>query len=89
MTQIKSRRCVACNEYQNGREMLRIIKDSCGNVKFDSTGRLNGRGAYVCNNAECVQKAVKTNAFTRSLHVQVPEEAVSDLLVYFEEKSIE
>lgn len=89
MTQVKSRKCVACNEYQNGKEMLKVVKDSDGMVKFDPTGKLNGRGAYVCNNTECVEKAVKTRAFNRSLHADVPQEVITDLLNYYKESSIE
>lgn len=79
MTQIKSRRCVACNAYHNGREMFRVIKNPEGIISYDKSGKLNGRGAYVCMNAECLEKAVKTGAFNRSLHAEVPQEVIADL----------
>lgn len=80
MTKIKSRRCVACNEYHNGREMLRVIKNSEGIISYDKAGNQNGRGAYVCMNANCLEKAIKTGAFNKSLHAEVPRSVIADLM---------
>ena len=53
------RTCVACRENKDKRDLLRIVKTPEGEVKADPTGRLNGRGAYVCNKKECVEKLMK------------------------------
>lgn len=79
MTEVKSRRCVACNEYHNGKEMLRVIKKKDGKVIFDKSGKADGRGAYVCKNAECLELAIKSRGFDRSLHAEVPQEVITDL----------
>lgn len=89
MTQVKSRKCVACNEYHNGKEMLRVVKDKEGTIRLDVTGKLDGRGAYVCKNTECIEKAIKTRGFNRSLHSEIPEEVITDLYQITKEKSIE
>lgn len=89
MTQVKSRKCVACNEYHNGREMLRIVKDKEGCIRFDVTGKLDGRGAYVCKNAECIERAVKTRGLNRSLFAEIPKEVITDLYQIIKENAIE
>ena len=79
MTEVKSRKCVACNEYHNGRDMLRVIKTKEGSVIFDKSGKMCGRGAYVCKNTECLELAIKKRAFGRSLHTEIPQEVMTDL----------
>lgn len=79
MAEVKSRRCVACNEYHNGREMQRVVKDQTGKIIYDKSGRADGRGAYLCRKTECLERAVKTRALSRSLHAEIPQEVITDL----------
>lgn len=58
--------------------MLRIVKLPDGNVIFDKTGKLSGRGAYVCNNAKCIEKALKTGKLARTLKTNIPEGILND-----------
>lgn len=67
------RTCTGCGEIKNKFEMLRIVKLPDGNVIFDKTGKLSGRGAYVCNDAKCIEKALKTGKLARTLKTNVPE----------------
>lgn len=66
------RTCVVCRQTSDKRTLLRVVrvpeKDG-GGVAADPTGRANGRGAYVCASAECIDKAVKQKRFERSLSV--------------------
>lgn len=48
-------------------------------VKIDAGGRANGRGAYICGNAECLKKAVRSKALSRALGVEIPEEILEAL----------
>ena len=50
-----------------------------GDVKVDFTGKMNGRGAYLCRNPECLKRAVKTGAIRRSLNVEIPDEVMDRL----------
>ena len=52
--------CVGCREMKEKRELLRVVHTPDGAVFLDRTGKANGRGAYVCKSAQCLQKAVKT-----------------------------
>lgn len=53
---------------------MRILKTPDNNVIFDDTGRMNGRGAYICPSVECLKKARRTKAIERSLDISIPDE---------------
>ena len=61
------------------RELIRVVRDGSGRVALDPTGRAPGRGAYLCRNVACLEKAVKTRAFERSFGVSVPPEAYANV----------
>ncbi len=71
---IPMRTCVGCHESKKKIELMRVIKTPEGEIVFDSTGRKNGRGAYICPSAECLYKARKSGSIERSLGVTVPDE---------------
>ena len=71
---IPQRQCMGCRERKNKRDMLRVVRGTDGSVSLDFSGKLNGRGAYVCPDPECLKKARKTRALERCLEVVIPEE---------------
>lgn len=73
------RKCTGCQEMKNKKEMMRILKTSEGEIILDTTGRKNGRGAYVCCSIECFEKAVKNKGLERSLKEKVPQETYENL----------
>lgn len=73
------RKCTGCQEMRNKKDMMRILRTSEGDIILDTTGRKNGRGAYVCCSMECFEKAVKNRGLERSLSVKVPEETYESL----------
>ena len=76
---IPMRQCIGCGEMKAKKEMTRVIKNPEGEFLIDSTGRQNGRGAYVCVNTECLHKAVKNQGVERSFKTPIPKD-VYDLL---------
>ncbi len=76
---IPLRRCTGCQEMKNKKEMLRILRTSEGEIVLDTTGRKNGRGAYVCCSMECFEKAVRSRGLERSLKEKVPAETYENL----------
>ena len=64
---IPMRKCVGCGEMKNKKEMLRVLKTPENVVVLDDTGRKNGRGAYLCFQKECLEKAEKNKGIERSL----------------------
>lgn len=62
---IPLRQCVACRELKEKREMLRVVKNTDGKIFIDFSLKAPGRGAYVCNNAECVKKLKKNRILNK------------------------
>ena len=71
---IPQRQCMGCRERKNKRDMLRVVRQTNGEVTLDFGGKVNGRGAYVCPNVECLKKARKSRALERCLEVEIPQE---------------
>ncbi len=71
---IPQRQCMGCRERKSKREMLRIVRGTDGSVSLDFSGRVNGRGAYLCPDPECLRKARKSRALERCLEAQIPED---------------
>ena len=76
---IPMRMCVGCREMKEKRELLRVVHTPEGAVLLDRTGKLNGRGAYVCKSAQCLQKAVKTRQLERALSGPISQEVFESL----------
>ncbi len=71
---IPTRKCVGCGEMKEKRDMIRVIKTPEGEIALDRTLKANGRGAYICNDAECFKKAVKNKGLERSLKSPIPQD---------------
>jgi len=71
--------CVACRARKEKEELLKIVKNKDDSIAIDEKGKLNGRGAYVCNNNECIAKCIKTKSFNRSFKGNVPIEIYDNL----------
>lgn len=73
------RTCVGCRAARPKTELRRIVKRADGSIAVDPSGKMDGRGAYVCPNPDCLEKAVKRKALDRALKAPVPPEAVERL----------
>lgn len=71
---IPERQCMGCNEKKPKPELLRVVRAPDGSVSLDFTGKKSGRGAYICRDVRCLQKAVKTRRLSRSLECEIPDE---------------
>jgi predicted RNA-binding protein YlxR (DUF448 family) len=76
---IPMRQCIGCGEMKAKKEMTRVIKTTEGAITLDTTGRMNGRGAYICPDPQCLQKARKAKSLERSLETEVPEQVYDRL----------
>ena len=76
---IPQRQCMGCRERKNKRDMIRVVRSPEGNVSLDFGGKLNGRGAYICPNADCLKRAIRSKALDRSLEITIPEEVYNRL----------
>lgn len=73
------RMCVACRQMRPKKELVRIVRTPEGDVRLDTTGRANGRGAYLCASAECLNRAVKTRALERALEAKLDGDVLASL----------
>jgi len=73
---IPMRMCVSCRERFAKKELIRVVATPDGKTVIDPTGRLPGRGAYVCHNPECMKKALDKQQFDKGLHVKVDAESI-------------
>ena len=71
---IPQRQCMGCRERKEKRALIRVVRGTDGTVSVDFSGKLNGRGAYICPDPECLKKAQKAKSLERSLEVSIPEE---------------
>ena len=76
---IPQRQCMGCRERKAKKEMIRVVRGTDGSVSLDFSGKLNGRGAYICPLPECLKKARKAKSLERSLEVPIPEEVYDRL----------
>ena len=81
---IPLRQCVGCREMKTKKEMIRVIKTPENEVVLDVKGKQNGRGAYLCFCAECLQKARRSKGLERSLKIAIPKEVYENLEREFE-----
>ena len=82
---VPMRQCTGCREMKNKKEMMRVLKTGEGEILLDTTGRKNGRGAYLCYSLECLEKARKNKGLERSLKTENPQEVYERLEKEFEE----
>ncbi|MCD8155812.1 MAG: YlxR family protein [Clostridiales bacterium] len=71
---IPMRQCTGCREMRNKKEMLRVLRTPEDTIVLDTTGKKNGRGAYLCFSPECLEKARKNRGLERSLKMAIPGE---------------
>ena len=79
MKKIPLRQCIGCGEMKSKKEMMRVIKTAEGDISLDITGKKNGRGAYLCMQKECLQKARKNKGLERSFKMSIPDEVYETL----------
>ena len=82
---IPMRMCVGCRESKPKRELLRVVRTPAAQIELDFTGKMSGRGAYVCKSRECLQRAIKTKQLERALEHPVGPEIFERLHASFEE----
>lgn len=76
---IPMRMCTGCHEMKPKKELIRIVKTPEGEIKVDFTGKLNGRGAYICNSVECLLKAQKQKSLSRAFACPIADEIYEQL----------
>ena len=67
-----TRMCFICRKIHNKVDMLRLVKNSSGEIFIDKTGKANGRGAYICNDTNCIEQIKKQKVLSKAFKCEVP-----------------
>ena len=84
MSKLPQRKCTGCKEMKEKNTLLRVVKIKTGEIQIDKTNKADGRGAYVCNNMTCFEKAKKTKGFERSFRTKITPELYDHLKIEIE-----
>ncbi len=74
------RMCVGCQQMKSKKELLRIVRTPEGEITIDKTGKKSGRGAYVCADEACINKAYKEKRLEKALEKSIDGEIYKNLL---------
>lgn len=74
---IPMRTCIGCGQVRQKKDLIRIVRTPEGNLLVDRTGRTNGRGAYLCRNPECLEKAFRRKSLNRAFAAEISAEDVN------------
>ena len=73
------RTCMGCNEKKDKKELIRIVKNKENEISIDKTGKKEGRGAYICNNINCLEKLIKSKRLEKIFDMKISDEIYESL----------
>ena len=76
---VPQRKCIACQDRDNKKELIRIVKNKEGEIFIDLTGKANGRGAYICDNVQCLEKIIKSKRLEKIFDKEISNEIYEKL----------
>ena len=85
---IPRRTCVGCGTSRPKKELIRIVRNPEGQVKIDLTGKKSGRGAYICPNLPCLEKALAQRQIEKALQVKIEPEIKAALKQVLHEQDL-
>ena len=71
---IPTRRCTGCGEHFPKNTLIRVLRTPDGQILLDLSGKMSGRGAYICKSASCLKKARKGKRIEHSLECSISDE---------------
>ena len=80
MKKMPERTCIVTKEKTLKKDLLRVVRDKDGNVSVDTTGKANGRGAYLKKDADVINKAKETKILDHALEVNIPDSVYEEML---------
>ncbi|MDO5026592.1 MAG: YlxR family protein [Tissierellia bacterium] len=79
---IPQRKCVVCNQHKDKKDLLRIVKNKEGQIFVDPSGKMNGRGTYICPDLACLSKTKKNRSLNNSLKANIGDEIYQEIENY-------
>ena len=68
------RTCMGCNQKKDKKDLIRIVKNKQNEINVDKTGKMQGRGAYICNDINCLEKVIKNKRLEKALETKITQE---------------
>ena len=79
MKKMPQRTCMGCNIKKDKKDFIRIVKNKDGEINIDKTGKMQGRGAYLCNNVKCMEAAIKTKRIEKVFETKIDNDIYEKL----------
>lgn len=79
MKNVPQRTCMGCNEKKDKKELIRIVKNKENEINIDRTGKLEGRGAYLCDDVRCLEKLIKSKRLEKVFDSKISDEIYENL----------
>ena len=79
MRQKPQRTCMGCNTKKDKQDLIRIVKNKENEISIDKTEKKEGRGAYICDNIECLERAIKSKRIEKVFDMKISEEIYENL----------
>lgn len=76
---VPMRMCLGCGEMKPKRELIRVVRQVDETIVLDVTGKLAGRGAYICPSADCLKQAQKARRLEKAFSCRI-DDAVYEIL---------
>lgn len=70
---------MGCNEKKDKNQLIRIVKNKENEINIDRTGKMEGRGAYICDDIKCLEKVIKSKRLERVLDINISDEIYESL----------
>ena len=87
MKNIPQRTCSVCRTPKNKNELLRVVKNKDNIINVDEIGKQPGRGAYICYDMECLEKAKKSKKLEKALEIKIEDEIYEQIKTIIEKKN--
>ena len=79
MKRLPQRTCIGCNTKKDKKDLIRIVKNKNEEIKVDLTGKMEGRGTYICKQEECLNKAIKNKRMSRTFEMEISDTIYENL----------
>lgn len=79
MKKMPQRTCLGCNEKKDKKDLVRVVKNKDGEINIDKTGKMEGRGAYICNSVQCLENAIKKKRLNKTFDMNISDEIYEKL----------
>lgn len=88
MKKIVQRTCMGCNLKKDKKDLIRLVFNKTGEIFFDRTGKAEGRGAYICDDIKCLEKAIKTKRLERVFETKIDDKLYENIRGVIIEKEV-